>query len=216
MIELRETLAGARHRLVGALKGRALFHQGGPAEALYRVQRGCIRLEIEAEDGQRDVVSFLFPGDVVCAGFDTHWASAYAVSDCVLAVFALQNLWDHVSRDPEAAHGLLQSADARLVEVAHHMALLSHANAEARLRWFLGWIAPRTALGDGAESFHLPMGRRDIADFLGIAPETVSRTLKELETSGELRRLAGRRCVFRPRPRRWGAAPAAAECLAAL
>lgn len=212
MIELRETLAGARHRLVGALKGRALFHQGGPAEALYGVQRGCIRLEIEGEDGQRDVVSFLFPGDVVCAGFDTHWASAYAVTDCVLAVFSLQNLWDHVSRDPEAAHGLLQSADARLVDVAQHIALLSHANAEARLRWFLGWIAPRTALGDAAGSFQLPMGRRDIADFLGIAPETVSRTLKELITTGELRRLGGRRCVFRPRHSHWSTGPAVAEC----
>jgi CRP-like cAMP-binding protein len=197
-MELQGALDGARYRLVGALKGRPLFHQGEAAEAIYRVQRGCVRLEIEGEEGQRDVVTFLFAGDTVCAGFDTHWASAHAVSDSVLAVYAMQTVWEHLAHDPEAAHRLLVSADDRLDHVAHHLALVGHATAEARLRWFLGWVAPRTVLHDSAGSFQLPMNRRDIADFLGLAPETVSRSLRELENSGELRRLGDHRCVFRP------------------
>jgi CRP-like cAMP-binding protein len=188
----------ASHRKVGVLKGQSIFQQNQNAEAVYRLERGCVRLQLHSEDGHREVIAFLFPGDVFSAGLQTHWASADAVTDTIVTRFSKNSLWQLMGAEPEAAMTLLFSADELLTELARHIGRLSHASASDRLTWFLGWVADRScAVGSGP--FHLPMSRRDIADFLGIAPETVSRLLRQLEASGELRRIDLHSYVYRPR-----------------
>jgi CRP-like cAMP-binding protein len=196
MTDLKRSLEGASFRIVEAPKHTPIFHEGDAVEAIYRVERGCVRLQINDEGGQREIVTFLFPGDLFCVGLETHWASAYAVTDATIAVFSLPLLWEFISQRSDAALALLFSADDLLDDVAHHLALLSHSDAGARLRWFLQWLSQRSTCKDGSGAVHMPMGRRDIADFLGIAPETVSRLFLRLETRGELRRTGGHHCVL--------------------
>ena len=186
-------LEGASFRLTTARRHQPIFHEGEPSEAVYRIDVGCVRLQVETAGGQREVVTFLFPGQIFCAGYDVHWASAYAVTDTSLAVFNLPALRTHLCQRQESVSDLLRASDDLLVDLAHHLSL-SHARASSRLRWFLRWLAARS----GQESSGLvlmPMSRRDIADFLGIAPETVSRTFAALEKRGELHRDASHHSV---------------------
>ena len=187
---------------------RPLFHQGAPVEAAYRLERGCVRLQLEREDGEREVIAFLFPGQLFCAGLTSHWASAYAVTDCVLTIIPRAQLGE-ASGEGRLARLLLASSEDLLGELAQHTARLRRTSAMARLRWFLGWLAERS--GQAASgALDAPMSRRDIADFLGLAPETVSRLIRRMETHGELRRAGARRIVWDPPgPRDRLSAPAA-------
>lgn len=182
---------GPRPLKVG--RRQAIFHEGEVSDALYRLDQGCVRLQIEGDEGRREVITFIFPGEIFSAGYEVRWASAYAVSDSLLSVYSMSAVLDHARRTPSAAIALLSASDALLDDIAHHLAL-SHAMASVRLRWFLQWLSDRIKLHDTG-AIPLPMSRRDIADFLGVAPETVSRMFQRLERRGELRRPAGGKAV---------------------
>lgn len=197
----KDLLEGAPSRPIRVPKAGEIFREGDRADALFRVDAGCVRLETDQEDGRRDVIAFLFPGDTFLAGLETRWASAYAVSASTLSRFTLRQLLDGREQDRTGAVALLSSIDEMLHDIIHRVALLSHATANARVAWFLGWLDERIG-GDFPDEVHLPMTQRDIADFLGIAPETVSRVFRSLEASGQLRRTPDHRFRFRKNPDR--------------
>lgn len=190
-----ELFAGAGRRQVLLDRGRRIFAEGDEASAIYRVERGCVRLQTHDEEGSRDVLAFFFPGDVICGGLGTHWATAETVNETVITRFSLSALMELMRGEPEAAMALLASAERALNELARHIGRVVHYSATDRLTWFLTWISERTATPSSA--FEVPMNRRDIADFLGLAPETVSRTFAQLEASGELLKSRSRRYSFR-------------------
>lgn len=210
-MDVRTQLGKAPCRLVTVHKDAPIFHEGDPVEAVYRVEQGCLRLQIEDEEGHREIVSFFFGGDLFCVGVDFHWASAYAVMTSVVAVYSLAGIWDQPASGAEATLSLLAATDTLLDSVSHHLALLSHEDAGDRLRWFLNSLADQPALRDAAGAVRLPMTRRDIGDYLGLAPETVSRLFLRLETDGEIQRSAGRGLVYLPGRSGEQAAPPA-EC----
>jgi CRP-like cAMP-binding protein len=78
-----------------------------------------------------------------------------------------------------------------LTELAHHLGRLSHSSAYERLSWFVAWVADHTKATDD-ELLDLPMSRQEVADFLGIAPETVSRLFRRMEAGGRLLRVSAR------------------------
>jgi CRP-like cAMP-binding protein len=166
---------------VRAAKGRPIFEQGGPAHPAFVIEAGCVSLSTTDPGGRRVVVTFLFSGDTLCAGVHDSWASAVAVTDCIL----------RRAPDAQAAlrpgGSLLAASDDLLREVVTRFAQLAHLDAPDQLRWFFHWLARRTGRLAG-QMVELPMSRRDIADFLAIAPETVSRAMRTLEERGELRR----------------------------
>ena len=178
-------------RRVGVLRGKNIFRQGEPAQVFYRIEHGCVRLQIEHLDGHRQVIAFLFTGQTFCAGFDTHWASADAMTDTVLSRFPHDSLRALTSQDPSLAESLIFSADKLLTELAHHLSRVIHLSAYERMRWFVDWLASHPLNND--EILELPMSRQDIADFLGLAPETVSRLLRRLMAHGVLRPAGTRR-----------------------
>jgi CRP-like cAMP-binding protein len=193
-----EFLRTAPHRLQLFQRNTSIFHEGDRAEAVYVVQRGCVRLQFNSEDGQREVVAFYFPGDVIFALPETHRASAEAVCETALAKVSRAALWEVAVARPQTARALLALAQESLSVLAQHLGRLTHASALERVTWFLGWLSERTS-ASGSGLFPVPMTRRDIADYLGVAPETVSRLFRRLEDRGELRK-AGSRCyVYRPR-----------------
>ena len=206
MTQDSRSLDGASHRLVGALRGKNIFRQGDPVEAVYRVENGCVRLQLEDESGGRQGIAFVYPGHTFCVGLETHWASADAVTDTVLTRFANTSLWTLIAQDSRAAMALLFSADALVTELARHLGRLSHLGAYQRLPWFLEWVANQGAANE-PRVIDLPMSRQDIADFLAIAPETVSRLFRRKEMSGELSRVGRRRYRYEPHARQRRDAP---------
>lgn len=167
-------------------KGREVFREGARANAIFHVENGCIRLDVERSDGERDVVGFLFQGDSFCAGVERYWVSAYAVTDSLLSCTPLPRVY---SDPPEEEEDAAKSPSDRLArDIVHRLSFIKHLPANARLAWFLKWMSERTARG-GSQLIELPMTCRDVANFLGMAPETVSRGLAELEQQGKLRRV---------------------------
>jgi CRP-like cAMP-binding protein len=184
----------ARGGDVRVAKGRPIFEQGGPPHPAYVIEQGCVSLSTVDPDGRRVVVTFLFRDDTLCAGVHDTWASAEAVTDCVLSPIPIVHLTQR------SCGSLLDASDDMLHAVVARFAVLAHLDAPDQLRWFFHWLAERTGRG-ADETLQMPMTRRDIADFLGMAPETVSRALHTLEERGELRREGLHLCQLTER--RW-------------
>src|SRR5688500_14287998 len=111
MTDIRSALQGAEYRSIVIRKHQSLFRAGQPANAVYLVERGCLRLQINGGDGHREIVTFLFPGELSFAGLKRHWASAYAVTEASVAAYSLDAFWSRIAADPEAAMTVLQAAD---------------------------------------------------------------------------------------------------------
>jgi CRP-like cAMP-binding protein len=147
-------------------------------------------------DGRRQIGAFLLPGDIfgVEAGA-THAASAEAVADSVVLVIKRSAVIALAERDLEIARELWTHTAQELGRAQNHMLLLIR-NAQERIASFLLEMAERAA---GADCVELPMSRQDIADYLGLTIETVSRTLTQLEAEAAIALPTSRRVVLRNR-----------------
>jgi CRP-like cAMP-binding protein len=186
---LKSAIDDAQHWPVCYRKGQVIYDEGEPATAIYRVRTGCVRLQIISEDGQRQIIAFLFPGDLFGVCLETRQSAAETVSDAVLDYFPTQGVVN-LSRTSTAVFiELMNCAAAHFGELAAHASNIAHMPAEERVLWFLhrmSTIAPPSRTGDGIS--WMPMAHRDIADFLGLTAETLSRSIKHLEERGLLQR----------------------------
>ena len=166
-------------------KGREVFREGQRANAVFHVEFGCVRLEVERADGAQDVIGFLFKGDTFSPVVSRYWASAHAVTDCLLSCTPLRSM---LLETPDENAPAKFAPDDLARDIVHGLSFIMRVPANARLFWFLKWLSLRTGQNDN-NIVELPMTGRDLANFLGVAPETVSRGFAELERQGRLRRL---------------------------
>jgi CRP/FNR family nitrogen fixation transcriptional regulator len=173
-----------------------IYGENEPAEYLYKVMSGAVRTYKVLNDGRRQIGSFYLPGDVFGLEVgDEHTFSAEAVSDSKILVIKRSALVSLAARDNEVARQLWTMAAAELQRAQDHIMLLIKT-AQERVAGFLLEMASRNA---GSNEVELPMSRQDIADYLGLTIETVSRTLTQLENSGAIAVPASRRIVLRSR-----------------
>ena len=177
-------------------RDREIYGEREPADRVYKVISGAVRSFRVLADGRRQICDFFLPGDVfgVEAGVDRR-ASAEAVSDTVLMVDRRSALVDR-SDGGASANRLWAMAVADLQRSQDHVLALGRRSASERVASFLVDLARR--LGDGA-SVRLPMSRQDIADYLGLTIETVSRAFTQLQGAG-LIEMTGCRSVHFCRP----------------
>jgi CRP-like cAMP-binding protein len=161
-------------RLVKA--GQSLFYEGDRAQFVYEVKSGVLRLMRLLEDGRRQVIAFAFPGDVV--GFPQvgcHTTECDVIASGEVVAYRCDVLF-HPDRDPELSTFLMKSALEEIGFLQDHFLTLGRKSATEKTASFLlvllDRIGTRTA---GLATIRLPMNRADIADFLGLTPETVSR-----------------------------------------
>ena len=156
-----------------------LFHEGAGAEAMHFVRAGTFKIFRTAEDGYEQVLGFAGRGEVM--GFDaisagTHPTAAMALEDSSVFVVLLCDffsLGQRISALDTLVHRAVSGALANRAELADVMAAVA---AEVRLARFLLQLSQRmAACGQSPRRFHLRMSRRDIASYLGVAHETVSR-----------------------------------------
>ena len=178
------------HGITRYAAGETIVAQGDPSRAIYEVARGRVRLEVLDEQGRREVVAFLFSGDILCAGLSWNWASATALSSCELRAFQIRGVMGVAERNVCGATSILKTLEFQLNNMAQHLTRICKTDARARLWWFMCWLATRS---EATPRFELPP-RADIADFLGMAPETISRLLQSMEDEGLIRRFSDRRC----------------------
>jgi CRP/FNR family nitrogen fixation transcriptional regulator len=179
-----ELLAGLGTRIT-VKRGQEIFAEGADADNCYRLVDGSARLVKLMADGRRQVCEFLKAGDLL--GFEAgkeHYFSAEAVSDCTLVRYPHRAVETLLSEDKTFARHVRQVAARGLQDAYQRMVLLCHKSAQERIAWFLLEMEGRAANDSG--SIYLPMTRTDIANYLGMAIETVSRVLGQFKQTGAI------------------------------
>lgn len=164
--------------------GVYLFFEGDQVEWLYRITEGVLRLTKLLEDGRRQVIAFGYPGDIV--GFPSdglHHTDCEALVGTSLQPYR-KSVLENGAGDPELHMDLLQAALREISAMQDHFMMLGRKSAIEKVASFLCVLSQRVGedLG-GYSQVELPMSRADIADFLGVTTETVSRTLTQLRKS---------------------------------
>jgi CRP-like cAMP-binding protein len=177
-------------------RNEEIYGEGEPTEYLYKVVSGAVRTCKLLSDGRRQIAGFHLPGDIFGLELgDEHSLSAEAISEARVLVFKRSAVIALAQRDNEVARQLWTMTARNLELVQDHMLLLIKS-AQERVAAFLLEMATRTPSGNAVE---LPMSRQDIADYLGLTIETVSRTLTQLENDSAIELPTSRRIVLRNR-----------------
>lgn len=159
-------------------QGDHLFHQNDRFQSLYAVRSGCVKSYIDTESGEEQVLGFHLPGELV--GMDAiyrgaHQSSAVTLDTAMVCRLPFNELSDMTREIPN-----LQKQIFRLMsrDLENSYSLSGQHTVEERLAAFLLGFGDRMQVrGFSASHFVLPMSRQDIASYLHLAPETVSRTL---------------------------------------
>jgi CRP/FNR family nitrogen fixation transcriptional regulator len=171
-----------------------IYGEEEPAQYLYKVVVGAVRTYRILENGRRQIAAFYVPGDIFgLETSDDHALSAEAISQCKLLLVKRRDLIALASQDNVVARLLWTITAAELRRVQDHT-LLFAMSAEQRVAGFLMEMAQRLSTDD---EVRLPMARRDIADYLGLTIETVSRSLTHLESTAAIKIPTSRRIQFR-------------------
>jgi CRP-like cAMP-binding protein len=183
--------------LMGAImpyrRNAEIYGEGEPASYVYKVVDGAVRTYKLLSDGRRQIGSFYLPGDIFgLETSDDHSFSAEAISDAKILVVERKALQALATRDSEVARQLWDVTGQELRRVQDHILVLIKT-AKERVVSFLLEMAQRHP---GSNDIILPMSRQDIADYLGITIETVSRALSELETSASIKLASARHIVL--------------------
>jgi CRP/FNR family transcriptional regulator, nitrogen fixation regulation protein len=182
--------------LMGAAKSyrrnAEIYGENEPAEYLYRVISGAVRTYKILNDGRRQVEGFYLPGDIFGLEFaDEHTLSAEAIADANVLVIKRSMLTALATHDAGVARELFALAGYEVQRMRERVLTLIKS-AQERVVGFLLEMAERVPAGNAVE---LAMSRQDIADYLGLTIETVSRTLSSLEHSAAIELPTSRRCI---------------------
>jgi CRP/FNR family transcriptional regulator, nitrogen fixation regulation protein len=173
-----------------------IYGENEQAEYVYKVLSGSVRTYKVLNDGRRQIGAFYLPGDVF--GLEVgneHAFSAEAVVDSKVLVIKRSVLVALAARDHDVARKLWAMTAGELQRAQSHIMLLIKT-AQERVAGFLLEMASRLPAGNEVD---LPMSRQDIADYLGLTIETVSRTLTQLENAAAIAVPTSRRIVLRNR-----------------
>jgi CRP/FNR family transcriptional regulator, nitrogen fixation regulation protein len=173
-----------------------IYGESEPADYLYKVVSGTVRTYKLLTDGRRQVGGFYVAGDIF--GLETgeeHTFSAEAITECNVLVIKRSTVVALAHRDHDVACQLWTVTSGELRRVQDRIMLLVKS-AQQRVASFLLEMSERISADNAVE---LPMSRQDIADYLGLTIETVSRTLTILENAATIELSSSRRIVLRNR-----------------
>jgi CRP-like cAMP-binding protein len=164
-------------------RNETLFSEGDEATYSYRVVRGAIRLCKHLADGRRQIADFILPGDY--CGFlylEQHRFTAEATGDLEVIAYPQRQVEALGENMPSMRRRLTKFLSGRLMNMQDHLIMVGRQTAKERVISFLMRLADNADAADG-EAIGLPMKRQDMADYLGLTIETVSRVLTCLKRS---------------------------------
>ena len=176
-------------------RGQELYRRSDAADHWYQVVSGLAKEQALLSDGRRQILDFLLPGD--CFGFGTQdqhqFAAEVVVNGTVVIAYPLREIERLVQRDPNFAMLICQLAISTMSRSQARTLTLGRTRAPQKVGSFILDMAERMA-DKPADAVTLPMSRYDIADYLGLSVETVSRCLTKLKCRGAIR-MTNTRCV---------------------
>lgn len=176
---------------------RQIYAEGDEARSFYKVVSGVVRTCRFLNDGRRQIDAFHGAGDVF--GFEAgavHLLGAESVSDCTLVAYRRRGLEAMVAQDDRLAQWFFSHLMTMLGRTREHSLLLGRGSAAQKISAFLLEMDQQCGTNAAVE---LAMSRQDIADYLGLTIETVSRTLSQMERDGTITLPAARRVVLKDR-----------------
>lgn len=180
-------------RRVHFAAGKTVFSEEDMTTSFYNLVDGVLRLYKLLPDGRRQIVGFALPGDFL--GMNTsrrHNFSADAIGAVTVCQFAHAPFDRFIEDRPHLLRRINELAVRELSQARDHMVLLGRRSADEKVATFLlGWCRRLSALKGPSGTVPLPMGRQDIADYLGLTIETVSRTFTKLERQGAIEIIHG-------------------------
>lgn len=175
--------------------GQALYRVGSPHASIYAVRAGFLKLSLEGDEGGTHIVRFLLPGDVLgLDGYATglHQVDAVALGACEVCEIPAYRAEILSDFSPRIGAHLRRLLARELAQSHRHAAAIAGLDIRQRTGRFLVELGKRwLERGYSASTFMLPMSRRDIAGYLGLTPESLSRVLAGFQARGWIR-LEGR------------------------
>jgi CRP-like cAMP-binding protein len=181
--------------------GREVVGEGDEAENYFVVVQGLFRAVKFTRDGRRQVFAFYVPGDICGLEPDaTHRLTIESVGRSAMAILPRRLCRQWMNADPQFNASFFDGATRALTLSVDHMTMIGRSSAEERLAWFLVMLSARSARFErGPQRIDLEMQRQDIADYLGLTIETISRTFTQFKDRGLIRLLTTRRIeILRP------------------
>ncbi len=180
-------------------KHQYLYRNGDKFKSFYAVKSGAMKSVFTSVDGEEQIVGFHLPGELVgLDGLNTkrHTCDCIVLersSVCELPSIRMEELCRRYSSLHRAMHSIIGKT---ISEDQSMLLLLARRSAEERLASFLVSLSQRSLLrGVSGSEFDMPMSMRDIANYLGLAPETLSRLVKKFDKTG-VARIDKRRAII--------------------
>jgi CRP/FNR family transcriptional regulator len=168
--------------------GETLFRAGQNLGSLFVAREGAFKTLATNQDGDTQVIGFHLPGELMgldALGTGHHACEAQALTRATVCEIPLSQLENVCAKVPGLQHQLLRIIGQGINRDQTHMEMLGRRQAPERLALFLHGLSERyRQLGRPADQFMLPMSREDIASYLGMVIETVSRTLTKMQDDG--------------------------------
>lgn len=182
--QLNQTMTLPAHSL--------LFHEGDEAAHVYTVTSGQMSLSVSMPDGRRQITDFVGPGDFIGLGLDDgerlHDLTAETLTEVHVCRFPREGFARAMEQTPQLGRHVLGFASRRIAAAREQLLLLGRKSAVERVASFLLQAARRNeARGAPASPLSLAMTRGEIADYLGLTLETVSRGFSRLRQLGAIR-----------------------------
>lgn len=168
--------------------GERLFRQGDPMGAVFVARDGAFKTVLVNEDGEEQVIGFHLPGELIgldALGSGSHRCEAVALTTANVCEVPFDELSDVAAHVPALQRQLMRVIGQSVGRDQDHLEILARRQANERIALFLhGLIERLRVIGEPTERLRLPMSREDIARFLGLALETVSRGFTRLQDDG--------------------------------
>lgn len=170
--------------IIEAAPGQSLFWQGDDAKYVFQVEGGMLRALRLLADGRRVIVGFLHPGDLLGVCLKNRYLyTVEAITEVRLRRYPRRRFEDEVARQPHLRQELFSKLCDEMTAAQDQAVLLSRRSADEKVANFLLLMA-KDRDAEPIAFVDLPMTRLDIADYLNMTIETVSRTITKFASNG--------------------------------
>ncbi len=171
-----------------------IFIQNDSATHLYNITEGNVKIYQLLDDGRIQIIGFLYPGDFFGSYRNNKYNyCAESIGNLKVCVFDQKILDDYLDENPVVAKELLNQTSFELTLAQDRITVLGQLNAIERIARFLSNVSDqRKRIGWKNNPISLPMTRQDIADYLGLTVETVSREFSNLKTSNVIKMITSK------------------------
>jgi CRP-like cAMP-binding protein len=169
-------------------KNEVLFFEGGPAEHLFALHSGLVKVVKSLEDGKERITRLVYPGELL--GIEalienTYPMTAVTLRDCEICSASRDEFVEFLRRDAGISLGMIRSLVQEVSRLSSHITDMSFKDARMKIATLvLSLIRSETAKPTSPYTLRLPFSRQEISDFLELSPESVSRAFTSLKNEG--------------------------------